>query len=586
MVFSRFFSSKPDIEKLKVSENIKGLIKALQFEKDPEVQAAAEKALVEIGTPAVERLINLLKDKHKDGQDYAITALGRIGDTRAVGPLTAVLEENWIFVPEALARIGTPQAIEPLLAILKDPSGSIVVQNKVLEALRLANAPQIVEPLSMMLVERVALKYGDDTNKIEFRKNLILVLSNYKCGLTIWAIKLAAQDISERVKATAASAIEKIKALPGPVEDLYAVAKFFNGDDSWLRAKARETLIEFGDEERNRSLLPHLKDKPTDRQGPADRISADPTSGRSIEEIVELLNDRKPHVRLAAARYLAKSGWESRNQQEAAYLAVGQGKFNKAAEFGVLAVQPLLDFAREAGAYPTRDVIGALNRIGVSAIEALAAALEDKEERVRLTAARALGNLKDIQTLEPLARALHDDSRDVRREAINSLLALGEPSAWELCTQAAVVSIGRREEETARAICEALDRAGDKKGVQIIADALEKVDIQRGIVYLENGISELAGVAPENDRNLKDLVESIATFLGSPARLQHLPTSLITKLAALKDATDAEQEISTDPHDSFYAVVNWYPVTVDCSKIRLLAAQELSRRQRAAQPPA
>jgi HEAT repeat protein len=581
MSFLQFFSNKPDVEKLKASGNIKGLIKALQYEKDFGVQVHAEIALVEIGAPAVMPLIKVLQDKRKDVRKFAIETLGKIGDERAVMPLIEALDENWYPATEALARINTPQAIEPLLAILHDPPLGIGGRNSVVEALSLSNAPQIIEPLSTLLINELAQSYTGENYyaKEEFRKNLITTLSNYKYGRAIWAIKIATENDYSAVRAAANEGLKKIKALPGAVIDLESLVNLLESDDDKIRARAMKTLIEFGDEQLAGSLIACLKSRNPDTRRAAVNIINSLGITKVAGDLVVQLNDKDRGVRLATARVLAEAGWEPTNEREAAYLAVARREFFQAARFGAIAVEPLLDSAGEESVGSDWQFIEALCKIGSPAIVPLAAALDDDDVGVRVAAVKALGKIKDVRTLKPLTRAFHDENWPVRREAIYPLIARGDFSGREEFTRIAVELIGLGDEEEAKGICWALDEVGDKKGAQIILDALERADIQRDIVFLENGITKLEAVEPETDRNLKDLVESISTLLRSTERVKRIPASLLARLEALKDGTDAESYESTDPHDSFYVAVGWLPVRVDCSEIRILAGQELSRRK-------
>jgi HEAT repeat protein len=92
---------------------------------DWERQKAAAGALAQIGVPAVEPLIAVLKDRDSYRLSYAASALGQIGDTRAVEPIIAALndDENDRSVLEAaidaLERFGEARAVEALIAALK-----------------------------------------------------------------------------------------------------------------------------------------------------------------------------------------------------------------------------------------------------------------------------------------------------------------------------------------------------------------------------------------------------------------------------------------------------------------------------------
>ena len=94
----------PNVEKLKAKRDVKGLIKALGYQKDGHVRNAAAGVLGQIGdTRAVEPLIAALKDESWGVRHYAAEALGQIGDTRAVELLIAALKDRDSNVREAAA---------------------------------------------------------------------------------------------------------------------------------------------------------------------------------------------------------------------------------------------------------------------------------------------------------------------------------------------------------------------------------------------------------------------------------------------------------------------------------------------------
>ena len=130
-----FGTSKPNVEKLRTKEDVKGLVKALQC-KDVTVREKAAEALgVTKDVRAIIPLINALKDENVRGS--AAYALGDIGDARAVGPLIRALNDEGIVreqhgipigvrgaVARALTKIGEP-AIEPLISVIEEKSGAI-----------------------------------------------------------------------------------------------------------------------------------------------------------------------------------------------------------------------------------------------------------------------------------------------------------------------------------------------------------------------------------------------------------------------------------------------------------------------------
>jgi HEAT repeat protein len=101
----------PNVEKLKAKGNVEGLIKALGYEKDSTIGAAAIEALSDIGSLVVEPLIATLSNSNENISWKIISALGKIGDPRAVEPLIhlglgAEKEELRSITAEALGIIG------------------------------------------------------------------------------------------------------------------------------------------------------------------------------------------------------------------------------------------------------------------------------------------------------------------------------------------------------------------------------------------------------------------------------------------------------------------------------------------------
>jgi len=181
----------PDIEELKSNQDVEGLIKALGYKsEDYLIPNNAAFALVEIGEPAVEPLIDALKNENIDIRQRAAFALGNIGDKRAVEPLIEALNDELVRsnAATALGKIGDARAVEPLIEAFKDEYEK--VQQKVSGAIDVTGAiaeigEPAVEPLIATLknensqVRNIAvdtlIKIGD-TSAIE---PLIEVLNKY-----------------------------------------------------------------------------------------------------------------------------------------------------------------------------------------------------------------------------------------------------------------------------------------------------------------------------------------------------------------------------------------------------------------------
>ncbi len=104
-------------------------IKKLQAT-DKDVREAAVKALVQIGSPAVDPLIKALKTDNPSVQAAAARALGLIGDKRAVMPLIDMMKSSYnlelmheVFL--ALSQIGDEQTCDALKTAMRS-SNTIV----------------------------------------------------------------------------------------------------------------------------------------------------------------------------------------------------------------------------------------------------------------------------------------------------------------------------------------------------------------------------------------------------------------------------------------------------------------------------
>ncbi len=91
---------------------------------DKGVRTMAVQALVELGTPAVDPLLDLLDDRHWVVRYRAAEALGLIGDQRAVKPLVDMLADEKDHVrymaAKGLGRIGGPEEVDSLINALFD----------------------------------------------------------------------------------------------------------------------------------------------------------------------------------------------------------------------------------------------------------------------------------------------------------------------------------------------------------------------------------------------------------------------------------------------------------------------------------
>ena len=139
------------------------------------------KTLGEIGEPAVEPLIKLLRDEDDYVNYYAAKALGKIGDARAVEPIIRALsDDDWKVrrsAAEALGKIGALRAIEPLITALDDRenTGTISAGMPSDEEWRVADAAKE----ALIQVAEVRVKGDEKKNALKFLESddLLAILS-------------------------------------------------------------------------------------------------------------------------------------------------------------------------------------------------------------------------------------------------------------------------------------------------------------------------------------------------------------------------------------------------------------------------
>lgn len=164
-------SIKPNVKILKEKRDVEGLIETLKDNHSPvREREEAARALGEIGEPAVKPLIEALEDENLLVQEWAIKALGKIGDAKAVKPLIEsisrtqhirfrpVVQLDILLVKavEALVKIGEP-AVKPLIKALKDE----FVRAEAAQALGKIGDARAVKPLIQALKVDDGLARGD-----------------------------------------------------------------------------------------------------------------------------------------------------------------------------------------------------------------------------------------------------------------------------------------------------------------------------------------------------------------------------------------------------------------------------------------
>ncbi|MCK4735463.1 MAG: HEAT repeat domain-containing protein, partial [Methanophagales archaeon] len=213
--------------------------------------------LVNIGKPAVEPLIQALKDEGGNVRANAAEVLGKIGDESAIEPLIQALKDEGVQkkAAEAIVEIGKP-AVEPLIQTLKD--GNWEAQHFAAEAIVKIGEPAVepliqavkkdndknlrwktaesivkmmgepaVEPLTQMLKDKDKLIREKSEGALEEIKDAIAIEPIFLSGIEELEELLATGEQDELAKENA----EFMKILKG-------FAELLNHEDSDVRSAA------------------------------------------------------------------------------------------------------------------------------------------------------------------------------------------------------------------------------------------------------------------------------------------------------------------------------------------------------------
>ena len=474
-------------------------------DRNENVRRAASEALGRIGEPAVEPLIQALRDKIS-GVCLAVAAwvLEQTDIPEAVEPLIPVLEfENSNrrqAAAKTLGRIGGPQIVEPLIQALGDKDKN--VRRAAAEALGQIGDPA-VEPLLQALrnenwqVRQAASQALGQVGNPKAVEPLIRALGDRDKDVRQAAAEALGQTgdqavdpllkaLREEEKNVRQAVVEALgrTGAPQAVETLVQVLEDCDED---VRQAAARALGQIGDWQAVEPLVQALEDRDKDvRQAAAEalgRIDAP----QAVEPLIQALKDESWRVRQAAAQALGQIG--DLQAVEPLIQALGdEQRWVREATTEMLAgigdprvmepvIQQLSDDAGSSfGFVRVKQTVEALGRIGGSQIvEPLIQALGDTDKNVRRAAAEALGQIGDPQVVEPLIQALGDKDIGVRRTVAWALGRLGDPQAVGPLIQA----LEDKDEglfgshPVAQAAAEALGQIGDPQAVGPLIQVLK-----------------------------------------------------------------------------------------------------------------
>ncbi len=406
---------------------VEALITVLRDE-HREVRRSAAAALVELGQPAVQPLIAALEDADWDVRQTAAEALGEIGDLRALEPLNLALRDAHSDVrrtaARALVKLGEP-ALETLITALRDTNSNLRALSA--EALGRLGDPRAVRPLTNAL-----------------------------------------RDYNSEVRQMATQALVRL-GQPAVVPLILAL----EDEDHLVRRAAANVLGAIGDPRAVDRLIDALRDKDPDvRRAIANALDeiGDP---RALEPFIAALEDDDRIVRREAAWALGQLGNPSAVEPLIAALqdedrGVRQAASGALVKMGQPVIETLCAALGDANAAVRWAITGVLGQLGDSStIDPLIALLQDRDHVVRRAAATSLGKVGDARAVEPLIAALSDSENGVRWAAALALSDLADPRAVEPL----IATLGDKDSSVQRAAAEALQKIGTPEALDALSSS-------------------------------------------------------------------------------------------------------------------
>jgi HEAT repeat protein len=468
----------PDIAKLKAKRDVNGLIKALTYQKDTDyrsplyhesagIRRAAAEALGQIGDGrATEPLAALLQDGSEPVRYAAAMALSTFRDARALEPLVVLLNQRLTgcaSVATALGELGDARAVGPLVNALEIQTECTprcpnpYEYNQAYESLRQA-AAEALGRLGQPAVGPLIKSLGEDRGDGREMDRHAAVEALVRIGQpALEPLAAALQDSHTDHQAVA----EALAKLGQPAVERLKVA-LREGDPS-ARLAAAGALTEMGVPADPATRAWHVVAMQKWDEAVAMNAAA-------VEPLAAALKLRDVSVRNAATKALVTIGQPAFDPLVATLRDSNMdARLAAAKALGALgdarAVEPLIAAIKGSNRDVHWAVVMAVYQLGdVRAVELLIPMLEYWRlyswapafgKKVSRTAAEALGRLGDARAVPPLLEALKSDDWDLITLAYEALARIGQPAAEPL-----VATLKNTEQWARKYAIEALGEIG------------------------------------------------------------------------------------------------------------------------------
>jgi HEAT repeat protein len=193
----------------------------------------------------------------------------------------------------------------------------------------------------------------------------------------------------------------------------------------------------------------------------------------AVAALVSALRDSDRELRWRAGKALEAAGWRPASEEQSVWRAIAYCEYLRAAEFGAVAVEPLIAELEDLNSPHRREVILSLGRMGdARAIKPLLAAVIAPDPNIRVAAVDALNGVSDPDVVASLINALKDPSKNVRAVAAAGLGKAGDATAVE-----PLLAVLTDDDWAVRkAAGDALAKLRDKRAVEPIIALVNDID--------------------------------------------------------------------------------------------------------------
>ncbi|MHA2295907.1 MAG: HEAT repeat domain-containing protein [Candidatus Hodarchaeales archaeon] len=432
--------------------------------------------------------------------------LGRIGNNQSVPQVITLLsdQEEKIRVQAAIASglLGDKRSVESLISHLATDTS---VEVRINSAKALGEIKDIEATF--------ALLEGEEQNKKDVTTTsseaLDLLGVNQKEKELVKVLR-SLKESEESVRNSAITQIITIK------EALRFLRKFLSSTNPYLRASSVLALGKVNDERSASKIRELLSDKETGVRGASAEALGLLTDLEAITLLISRIKDKNENmeVREISRDALVRIGSPTANELAECLASDGNKtvRLYCAQVFEQIAdqksISPLLDYGlRDKDEKVRETAVRALIRIGEPVVENISSVQDDKYRHARMAAAEVLGAIGSSMAMRKLEVALNDRDEQVRETAAKALQNLGLQAVISLCRCLASPS-----KETSRLaalvlleLSPEMRNKGDKQAVRFLKSVFKKRDKE-----IQATACQALGILGD-----KSAVEDVIHMLGS-----------------------------------------------------------------------